>query len=306
MASLSRATTNTIGHMRDLSKRFLRNGTDTIHNGHRPTMGHSRTLATVLNAPRAGDSFVKYLLLSFPMASFGLGVWQIRRRQWKLDLIDDMDSRLKAEPIELTSIGGLKDLELLEYHRIKVRGRFDFGGRQIYLEPRALVTNDEAMRRGRTAHQSNNGSFVVTPFILDNSNSRILVNRGWLPAKTRETGESIESVYGSKEKIIDLVGILRTTDRRPSYGMKNKQFTDDWQIRDVDALAKALQTAPIFLDADQSLTPGVGPIGGQTQVTIRNEHLNYIITWFGLGICTLLLWYTKYGRRRIRGRGSRW
>ncbi|KAI4562386.1 hypothetical protein MJT46_011348 [Ovis ammon polii x Ovis aries] len=41
-------------------------------------------------------------------------------------------------------------------------------------------------------------------------------------------------------------------------------------------------TEPIFIDADfKSTVPG-GPIGGQTRVTLRNKHLQYIIARYGL------------------------
>ena len=49
--------------------------------------------------------------------------------------------------------------------------------------------------------------------------------------------------------------------------------------RDVDKMAQVADTAPIFIDAgEDSWIPG-GPIGGQTNLSIRNEHMQYIITW---------------------------
>lgn len=48
---------------------------------------------------------------------------------------------------------------------------------------------------------------------------------------------------------------------------------------------------PYFIDAVfESSVPG-GPIGGQTIVTIRNEHLQYVITWLSLSGFTSLFWY---------------
>lgn len=48
---------------------------------------------------------------------------------------------------------------------------------------------------------------------------------------------------------------------------------------DISALAQKLGTAPVFVDADaQSTVPG-GPLGGQTRVSLRNEHLSYLMTW---------------------------
>ncbi|VDQ11392.1 unnamed protein product [Trichobilharzia regenti] len=33
-----------------------------------------------------------------------------------------------------------------------------------------------------------------------------------------------------------------------------------------------------------------GPVGGQTRVTLRNEHASYIFTWFSLGTIGLGMW----------------
>jgi len=42
------------------------------------------------------------LLLAFmPVFTFTLGVWQIKRLQWKLELIDELESKLKKEPLSL-------------------------------------------------------------------------------------------------------------------------------------------------------------------------------------------------------------
>lgn len=48
---------------------------------------------------------------------------------------------------------------------------------------------------------------------------------------------------------------------------------------------------PFYLDSTlESTIPG-GPIGGQTIVTLRNEHMSYIVTWMCLSVLTSLFWY---------------
>lgn len=240
----------------------------------------------------------KYSLLTFPIASFGLGVWQIKRLEWKKGILANLDKRLSEEPIDLLSINSAKDLSELEYRRVKARGRFDQNqDHQLILKPRQLVVNDEALSRGRTAHQSNIGVNVVTPFIVEGTNLRILVNRGWLPSTGMDSVDGGAHIGMGKEgEIIDLVGIIRKSDNRPKYGMKNEEYKKEWQIRDVEAMSRVLKTAPIFIDADEKLSPGKGPIGGQSRLNIRNEHLNYAITWFSLAAFSYILWYSKYGK----------
>lgn len=41
------------------------------------------------------------LLQVFPAAAFGLGVWQTNRRSWKLDLIEQLESKKNAAPVPL-------------------------------------------------------------------------------------------------------------------------------------------------------------------------------------------------------------
>jgi hypothetical protein len=42
------------------------------------------------------------LILAFmPIFTFGLGVWQIQRLQWKLELIDELENKLKKQPLDL-------------------------------------------------------------------------------------------------------------------------------------------------------------------------------------------------------------
>jgi hypothetical protein len=44
----------------------------------------------------------KLIILSlFPIASFGLGCWQVQRLDWKVKLIDDYEDRLNKPPITL-------------------------------------------------------------------------------------------------------------------------------------------------------------------------------------------------------------
>lgn len=45
-----------------------------------------------------------YISLFFqiiPITTFGLGTWQIQRREWKLDLIKMLKDRTMADPIPL-------------------------------------------------------------------------------------------------------------------------------------------------------------------------------------------------------------
>ena len=46
--------------------------------------------------------------------------------------------------------------------------------------------------------------------------------------------------------------------------------------------------APFTIDEDASALPGGLPQGGETVLSIPNNHLSYALTWFGLAAWALL------------------
>ena len=60
---------------------------------------------------------------------------------------------------------------------------------------------------------------------------------------------------------------------------RNEIEKNRWHYLDIESMASVLGTLPIIVDADTASSVKGGPIGGQTRVTLRNEHLQYIITW---------------------------
>lgn len=242
----------------------------------------------------------KYFLLSFPCISFGLGVWQIKRLEWKKALIANLEAQLQSDPVQLTSIESLNEIQDTEYRRIKARGKFvQEYDRQAYLKPKLLLVNDEALRRGHSAasHMAEAGVNVITPFEVADSNLRILVNRGWLPAKgSTDVTELAKAGLGKPNEIQNITGIYRKSEGRPQYGADHILSKREFCTRDIETISKFLETDPIWLDLEQDVERTDGPIGGQTRIKVRNEHLNYAITWFALSILSYLLWRTRFGR----------
>jgi surfeit locus 1 family protein len=241
---------------------------------------------------------VKYSLLAFPAASCGLGYWQIKRLGWKKGLISDLEMQMENSPVDLLSLDLSNGTDQHEYRRVRVRGRYDVDPKhQLYLKPRQIVINEEATARGRTANQSGVGANVITPFQFDGTNFRILVNRGWLSLKGKDNVKDNAQV-GLTDATQELTGVLRKSDNRSTYGVHNDETLQDWHIRDISAMARRLNTKPIMIDLDADPKRTEGPYGGQTQLNIRNEHLNYAITWFSLAAFSFMMWYTKFGRRK--------
>ena len=67
--------------------------------------------------------------------------------------------------------------------------------------------------------------------------------------------------------------------KQPPFVTTSKVEKSRWHYLDVKGMASAVGALPIIVDSDAASSVEGGPIGGQTRVTLRNEHLQYIITW---------------------------
>ena len=244
------------------------------------------------------------LLLVIPVASFGLGTWQIYRLQWKKGKIRELESRTQAEPIPLPDdILNEGKISEMNYRNVLVQGHFDHT-KEIYIGPRPLnKAGQHPGGGGLLSGRSQSGYQIVTPFVLDNGD-RILVNRGWVPKNKKDPSSRLE---GQILDHIKLTGIIRSGEQRPQFTPKIADNASDWHYCDVERIASILNTLPVLIDADSRSTVPNGPIGGQTTVTLRNEHLQYIITWYSLCALTLLMYYqlqkrpgAMYGGPKVR------
>lgn len=213
-----------------------------------------------------------------------LGTWQIQRLQWKLDLIEARRVALEGPPLPITA----KDLspdrvaDLPDFRRVTVSGTF---------------LNDHEFYLASQFQGEQSGWHVVTPLRLDDG-SVVLIDRGFVPPdhklpQTRSAGLSSGPVSVS--------GILRRPHRPGFFTPANQPHDNVWFLIDPAAMAAQAGFDPlpdIVIDADNTPNAGGFPIGGQTQTTLDNPHLQYAITWYGLAGLLLII-YLVYCRRYI-------
>lgn len=202
------------------------------------------------------------------MAGFtALGIWQVERLGWKLDLIERVEARIHAPPVAPPAPAEWASLNPreIEYRRVRVRGEF-LGDRGALVQ--ALT------ERGA-------GYWMIVP--LRTPQGIVLVNRGFIPNNLR-TRDGLRMAGP-----VTVTGLVRLSEPGGGFLRVNDPAADRWYSRDVAAIAAARGLAPVapfFIDADASPNPGGYPIGGLTVVHFRNTHLIYALTWFGLAaIC---------------------
>ena len=220
--------------------------------------------------------FLLALCLTGTLIFTALGVWQIERRSWKLDLIERVNARVAAPPAPLPPRSSWASLrpDDFEYRRVRLHGRF-------LHERETLVDALTALGPGR---------WVITP--LATPQGIVLVNRGFVPPDQRTPQSRARGQVGG---VVTVTGLLRPTEPNGRVLRPNRPTENRWFSRDVAAIAASTgldDAAPFFVDADATPNPGGLPVGGLTVISFRNTHLVYALTWFalaGLSIAGMVL-----------------
>lgn len=219
-----------------------------------------------------------------------LGVWQMERRAWKLDLIRQVDARVHApaSPAPGPELWPTVTADRDQYRHVVLTGIFDH--------------DHETLTQAVTDYGP--GFWVMTPFRTD-AGFTVLINRGYV-STDRRTSES--RTAGQVQGRQTVQGLLRITEPRGGFLRANDPATDRWFSRDVSAIAgrRGLSdVAPYFVDADKTANPGGWPIGGLTIVRFPNSHLVYALTWFGLALMMMAGGaFLAWDERRIRRAAS--
>ncbi len=221
----------------------------------------------------------------------GLGMWQVERLEWKTALIAERESRL-ARPVAALHRAPER-MDDLDFRRVSARGEY-LHDREFHLLSRTS--------KGRA------GVHVVTPLLLHPplpGVRTVLINRGWAPNGLTDPERRRA---GQVEGLVDVVGIARMeSGRRGWFAPENDPAAGVWHRVDIERMADVLGStvAPFVVEADASPNPGGYPIGGQTRVRLRNDHLGYAITWYALAVALAGVYATFAARalgRRSRGR----
>lgn len=196
-----------------------------------------------------------------------LGLWQVERREWKLDLMARVADRVGQAPVPAPGPADWPDVTAAtqEYRHVRLAGRFLNGGETLV----------------QAVTELGGGFWVLTPFRTDRGFT-VVVNRGFVPPDRRHADTRRA---GNIDADTTVTGLLRITEPGGGFLRDNDPAAGRWYSRDVAAIAAAqglADAAPYFVDADATANPGGWPRGGLTVVQFRNTHLVYALTWFGL------------------------
>ena len=206
----------------------------------------------------------------------GLGIWQLKRLEVKSEIIKTFKDRAYSNPINLP-FNNVK-INAVEFKRVVVKGFF-LNDKEIYLN-------------GKT-YEGNAGFHVITPF-KTNNDQIVFVNRGWVSEKYRLPSSRPFSIIN---KEIEIDTILRSPQKKGYFVPENDPKNGFWFTLNPKEIANWLEIensiTSFYLDVLRKKDIITLPIAPKINIDIRNVHLNYALTWFGIAL-SLIGVYLSY------------
>jgi len=212
----------------------------------------------------------------------GLGTWQLERKAWKEALIATLDHRLNDAPVALPPAGEWTRMnpENSEFTRVRLRVEFfDAGDALVYTSGSAIRDDVKSA-----------GYFVFSPARLPDG-QQVVVNRGFVPSRS----------YPPVNGVTDIVGALRWPESGSAFVADHDAAGEVWMVRDPGAMAQRKSwgaVAPFYIEQEAPVPPGGLPHPAPLKVRLRNEHLQYAITWYGLAAVLVVMFAIWAARRK--------
>ena len=233
--------------------------------------------------------------LAMVTACVGLGLWQLQRRVEKHGLIAALTERLAAEPAPLPPASAWASLtpEKDEFRRVRFKATFGAGPDVMVYSAGSTVRDDI----------SGPGTWAFVPARLSGGDV-IVVNAGFVENTMQDRAQQDRAVARfAGGAAIDLTGYIRFSEHAGWLTPAPNLAKRLWFARDHLDMSNALgwgNVAPFYIDLEQPGPPNGIPKPGPLQVHLKDDHLQYAITWFALAGAVAVAFGVWWRGRRTR------
>ena len=248
--------------------------------------------------PRRGRAGFAIFTLVMVAAFVGLGIWQLQRRAEKHALITLLNERLAAAPVALpapsqwNALTPAKD----EFRRVS------FTATYARLPDAMVYSSGSAVRDD----VSGPGTWALLPARLPDGDT-IVVNTGFVQNTMQDRAQEDRAVGRLVTgQPAQLTGYIRFPESAGRLTPPENIAKRLWFTRDHLAMARALawgeggkDVAPFYIDLEQPAPESGIPKPGRLTVHLKDDHLQYAITWLALAFAVVIafgVWWR--GQRR--------
>ena len=209
---------------------------------------------------------ITIFFLFVSLLTLTLGCWQLYRLNWKNDLIDNINSSI-TNPNYFSQ-------EIIDYNEltaVKLNNKYQATNQPIFIESKT--------------YQNKVGYHAIVPLFFNDEFYSVL-NLGWFSDKNDKNIEKIINQFNQKRDVIVYLRFL--TSKKNLFVPENDLDSNIWFSINHDDLEKYFQDTIIssyyFVILDSEIKFDTNPI-----VFLRNNHLNYSITWFLLSLSSIVM-----------------
>jgi surfeit locus 1 family protein len=207
----------------------------------------------------------KISILSCIAILISLGIWQLKRMEYKNNLIKNLEEKLEIPTITLHNMTNLENI----YQKINICGQY--------------IENSELFVYYRPNYM------LLSVFTIENSDQSIIVARGTL--NTQNSHVITDTGYNC------ITGILLPSEKKPIFmpeynGTKTKPLLsiNSESIEEILSIKLSniyLLQIPNPKDLNNN---DLAPLKIPDPKKIYNPHLGYAITWFALALILIGMW----------------
>ena len=227
-----------------------------------------------------------------------LGAWQWQRKTWKEDLLQQLEMSQVSEPATLSSLMIFNEPDDIRFRRLSITGTF-LHDKEIHI-----------WSPGQQDGQPTSRWRVITPFALvqpaDRTTasipSHILIIRGNVDNARKQYITRPEENTSQATQIIGRVRFDSANWATPDPDLEANVWYALENGRMSSVLRQSLPAAtvaPFFVEAEAAMAPRPAPQPDLKQLALKNRHLEYAVTWWGLAL-TLVGVYAAFAARIFR------
>jgi surfeit locus 1 family protein len=259
---------------------------------------------TAATAPRRHSAVFGFGVFTFALVAVfaGLGIWQLQRRVAKHALVAALTERLAAAPGSLPSPAQWSALTPAgdEFRHVGFTATYASGLDAMVYSSGSAVREDI----------SGPGTWAFLPARLPGGET-VVINAGFVQNTMQDRVQQDRAVTRlvTGEPVL-MTGYLRFPETAGMLTPKENLARRLWFTRDHLAMAKSLgwgqggsEVAPFYIDLEQPVPVSGIPKPGPLDVHLKDDHLQYAITWFTLAGAVVIafgVWWRAQRRSKIR------
>jgi cytochrome oxidase assembly protein ShyY1 len=242
---------------------------------------------------KRGASFGIFTLVMLALF-VSLGVWQLQRRTEKHALIAALTERLAAAPGPLPPASQWSALTPArdEFRRVRFAAAYE------PLPDAMVYSSGSAVREDI----SGPGTWAFMPARLPGGET-VVINAGFAQNTMQDRSQQDRAVARLiTNQPVTLTGYIRFPERAGMLTPAENPAKRLWFTRDHLAMARALgwgEVAPFYIDLEQPVPASGIPKPGPLAVHLKDDHMQYAITWFGLAgavVIAFAVWWRAQRR----------